>query len=412
MLEEEAAFVGDEFAVFAAALGLTPPWKVTETTLSTQNKRFDIRVDFSRGGQFACPTCGVPTTAYDTREQTWRHLNFFQFAAYVTARVPRLDCPICGVKQVEVPWARLGSGFTLLFEALVMALAREMPILAIAELVGEHDTRLWRVVHHYVEEARARADHSQVRQVGVDETASRRGHNYISIFVDLESRQMLFGTSGKDATTVTAFTQDLDAHGGQSERVESVACDMSPAFIKGVSQACPRAEITFDRFHIQKVVNEGVDQVRREESREVAGLKKTRYVWLKNPAKLTSEQRARIDELTRHNLKTSRAYQMKLTFQELFAEPDRAAGEAFLKRWYFWATHSRLEPMIKAARTIKAHWNGVLNWFKSHVTTGLLEGINSLLQAAKSRARGYRSDRTFIAMAYLIAGKLDFRLPT
>ncbi len=404
--------MGEQFAVFATALGLTAPWEVTQTTLSVEQKRFDIRVDFARGGRFACPGCGKPTAAYDTSEQTWRHLNFFQYAAYVTARVPRLDCGDCGVKQVEVPWARPGSGFTLLFEALVMALARQMPILAVAELVGEHDTRLWRVVHHYVDEARGREDHSSVRKVGVDETASRRGHNYISVFVDLEAKRMLFGTSGKNAATVKAFAQDLAAHGGQCELVEQVACDMSPAFIKGVGEQMPEADITFDRFHIQKVVNDGVDEVRREESGQVAGLKKTRYFWLKNPKDLTSEQQATVEELTRRNLKTSRAYQIKLTFQELFQQEDRASGEAFLKRWYYWATHSRLEPMIKAAKTIKAHWNGVLNWFESHLTTGLLEGINSLLQAAKARARGYRSDRNFIAMAYLIAGKLDFRLPT
>jgi transposase len=404
--------VSDQFAVFATALGVTPPWQVTETSLSVEAKRFEIRVDFQRGGRWACPGCGKLTTAYDTSEQRWRHLNFFQYAAYVTARVPRLNCPDCGVKQVQVPWARSGSGFTLLFEALVMTLARQMPILAVAEVFGEHDTRLWRVVHHYVDGARARADQTGVRKVGVDETASRRGHNYISLFVDLEAKQMLFGVSGKDAATVQAFAQDLEAHGGACGRIEEVACDMSPAFIKGVSEQLPKAAITFDRFHIQKVVNEGVDQVRRQEAREVAGLKRTRYLWLKNPSGLTSEQQATLTELRGHNLKTSRAYQLKLTFQELFAEPDRAAGEGFLKRWYFWATHSRLEPMVKAAKTIKGHWEGVLNWFDSHLTTGLLEGINSLLQGAKTRARGYRSDRNFIAMAYLIAGKLDFRLPT
>ena len=152
--------------------------------------------------------------------------------------------------------------------------------------------------------------------------------------------------------------------------------------------------------------------MRREEARVVKGLKRTRYFWLKNPEKLTREEQAKIGNLRRRNLKTSRAYQMKLTFQELFDEPDRDSGEAFLRRWYFWATHSRLGPMIKAAQTIKAHWDGVLNWFESRLTTGLLEGINSLLQAAKARARGYRSDRNFITMAYLIAGKLNFRLPT
>ncbi len=116
--------------------------------------------------------------------------------------------------------------------------------------------------------------------------------------------------------------------------------------------------------------------------------------------------------MTGHNLKTARAYQIRLTFQELFAQPDRKTGEAFLKRWYFWATHSRLEPIIQAAKTIKRHWEGVLNWFDSLITMGLLEGFNSLIQAAKARARGYRTNRNLITMAYLIAGQLKFNLPT
>src|SRR4029453_18753048 len=247
-----------------------------------------------------------------------------------------------------------------------MALARQMPINAVAELVNEHDTRLWRLLHHYVAEARAGQDHASVRRIGIDETASRRGHNYISVFVDLEAKRVRFGTPGKDAATVGAFTEDLQAHGGASERITEVACDMSPALIKGVGEQLPEAEITFDRFHLQKLVNEAVDEVRREEARSVEGLKRTRYCWLKNPEKLTREEQAQIGDLRRRNLKTSRAYQMKLTFQELFDEPDRDSGEAFLRRWYFWATHSRLEPMIKAAQTIKAHSHGVLNWFASH----------------------------------------------
>ena len=401
-----------EQRLFAAALGVAAPWNVTETTLSVADRRLDITIDFERGGRFSCPVCGQAVPAYDTSQQTWRHLNFFQYAAYITARVPRTDCPECGAKSVEVPWARAGSGFTLVFEALVMWLAKQMPMAAVAQTVDEHDTRLWRIVHHYVEAARAQQDFSEVKDVGVDETASRRGHNYISLFVDLDESRVLFGTSGKDAATVTAFAEDLKEHGGTSEQIEKVACDMSPAFIKGVGEQFPNAEITFDRFHLTKVVNEGVDQVRREESREVAGLKRTRYIWLKNRENLTPTQQATLESLTGHNLKTSRAYQIKLTFQEFFDQPTRAEGEQFLKRWYFWATHSRLEPMIAAAKTIKGHWEGVLNWFESKLTTGVLEGINSLLQAAKARARGYRSDRNFIAMAYLLAGKLEFGLPT
>ncbi len=142
-------------ALFAVALGITPPWEVVGVEFSQENKRLDIRIDFPRGAQFACPVCGASAPVHDTTEKTWRHLNFFQYEAYLTARVPRVKCPNtgCGVKQIQVHWARPGSGFTLLFEALVMALVREMPVKIAAALLGEHDTRIWRVLDHYVHSA-------------------------------------------------------------------------------------------------------------------------------------------------------------------------------------------------------------------------------------------------------------------
>ena len=160
-----------------------------------------------------------------------------------------------------------------------------------------------------------------------------------------------------------------------------------------------------------KVINKAVDEVRRAELKGRPELKKTRYAWLKNPGNLTAGQRAVIDELNvkKRNLKTARAYQIKLTFQDLYEQP-RQTAEAFLKRWYFWATHSRLQPVIDAARTIKRHWDGVLQWFESQLSNGILEGINSLIQAAKAKARGYRSTRNLITIIYLIAGKLNLRL--
>lgn len=400
--------------LFGEALGLEAPWRVTKIEFTPEKRRIDIIIDFPPGSQFPCPECGaVGAKAYDTSWEEWRHLDFFQYAAYLHARVPRVQCPQgCGVKKVPVPWARRGSGFTLLFEALIMALVREMPVAAVAKLIGEHDTKLWRVLHHYVEEARAKVDFSQVRKVGVDEKASRRGHNYISLFFDLEAKRLVFGTEGRGAETVGQFVRDLEAHGGSATAVREVCCDMSPAFIAGVRRYLPEAEITFDRFHIMKVMNEAVDEVRREEAKETGILKRTRYLWLKNPVKLGMDQKRKLEELKRHHLKTARAYQIKLTLAELFEQPSREEGERFLKRWYFWATHSQLKPVVEAARTIKRHWEGILNWFESKLTIGLLEGVNSLLQAAKARARGYRSVRNLIAMAYLLAGKLNFGLPT
>lgn len=394
------------------ALGLVPPWRVTNSEFDAKAKRLDIHLDFAKGARFACPQCGVPgCPAYDTEEKAWRHLNFFQHEAFLHARVPRVTCKGCGVKQASVPWARPGSGFTLLFEALIMAMVQAMPVAVVERMIDEWDTRLWRVIHHYVEQARARADYSGVTSVAFDETASRRGHNYVTLFVDLVRRRVLFTTEGKDAATVAAFAKDLAAHGADPEAVAEVCIDMSPAFIAGTAESLPNAQITFDKFHLIKLINEAVDEVRRSEQKSRAELKKSRYLWLKNPHNLSDRQRAQLDNLSAANLKTGRAYRIRLAFQDLYIQPASAA-EAYLKKWYWWATHSRLPPMIEAARMVKRHWAGILRWFQSRIANGIIEAINSLVQAAKAKARGYRSTRNLKAIIYLIAGKLELKLPT
>lgn len=400
--------------LFQLALGLTSPWYVVSCEFDLDKRRLDIEIDFPRGSVFDCPTCGREGCgAYDTERHEWRHLNFFQHEAYLAARVPRVNCGDCGVKTVEVPWARSGSGFTLLFEALIMMMAKAMPVKSIADIVKEHDTRLWRVLNHYVHESRQEADFSTVTEVGVDETSSKRGHNYVSLFVDMKSSQVLFVTEGKDASTLERFKTDLEAHHGNPSNIQEVCCDMSPAFISGVEKHFPEAYMTFDKFHVLKILNEAVDEVRRQEQQSRPELKRTRYLWLKNPENLKENQATTLETLQvkKLNLKTARAYHIRLNFQEFWNQPLQEA-ETFLKKWYFWATHSRLEPIREAAYTMKRHWDGILRWFTSKLNNGILEGINSLIQAAKAKARGYRTVKNLITMIYLIGGKLEFRLPT
>lgn len=399
--------------LFRQALGLTPPWQVREISFDPERGRLELRLDFPQGARFPCPECErEDCPAYDTTEKRWRHLNFFQHDTYLVARVPRVECPACGVKQVEVPWARKHSGFTLLMEAYLLTLCQEMPVNAVARLVGEHDTRIWRVLHHYVGEARDRADFSGVTRVGVDETSARRGHHYISLFLDLDERRLMFATEGHDASVLRRFAGDLERHDGRPEQVEEFCLDMSAAYQKGIGEQFPEARLTFDKFHVMKLLNAAVDEVRRQEQKGRPELKKTRYLWLKNPENLTKKQKAKLKEIrpSKSGLKTARAYRIKRSFQEFWEQPPDLA-EPFLKRWYYWATHSRLDPVITVAKTIKEHWDGVLRWFQTQVDNGILEGLNSLIQAAKAKARGYRTTRNLIVMAYLIAGKLDFQLP-
>jgi len=399
-------------ALLQLALGLTPPWTVNRSDFDPEAHRLDIEIDFAPGSRFACPRCGAADCpAYDTERITWRHLNFFQHQAYLNARVPRVRCDKCGVKTASVPWARPDSGFTLLFEALVMTMVSAMPVKAVARIVGEHDTRLWRVVHHYVDQARARTDASGVTRLAIDETAARRGHDYVTLFVDIDRARVVFATEGKDADTIAAFADDLAAHGGGPDTISEVCIDMSPAFIKGIAENLPNAGITFDKFHAVKIINDAVEQVRRTEQKTQSLLRGTRYIWLRNPQTLSDRQRATLGGLPTRHLKTARAYQIRLAFQELYDQPSVQAGASYLKKWYFWATHSRIEPVIDAARTVKRHWDGILRWFESKIANGLIEGINSLVQAAKAKARGYRSTRNLKAIIYLLAGKLDLRLP-
>ena len=401
--------------LFRMALGLAEPWVVGKIEFSEDQRQLELSLDFPSGSRFACPECGRGGCGvYDSSERTWRHLNFFEHKTLLHARQPRVECPDHGVKTVEVPWARPGSGFTLLMEAFILVLVQGgMTAAQAARLVGEHDTRVWRVLQHYVEQARAEADFSKVTTVGVDETSRRRGHNYISVFMDLDKKhsRVLFVTEGKDAQTVEAFKQDLEDHGGQAEQIEEACLDMSVAFISGLTNQFPDAQLTFDNFHLMQLLGKAVDQVRREEQPTHLELKGTRYVWLKNEWNRTEKQAGIFDDLRSSKLATVRATHLKSVFQDIFAFDTVEEAEPLLKHWYFWATHSRIAPMIKASKTIKKHWAGVLRWFTSRISNGLLEAINSLIQSAKAKARGFRSTRYLITMVYLIAAKLDFKLP-
>jgi len=399
--------------LFKLALNLQPPWYIDSIDFDLEEKQLDIHIDFKRGGKFPCPQCGnFECDVHDTIDRTWRHLNFFQFKTYLHCRVPRTNCERCGVKVIKVPWARKGSGFSLLMDSLIILMAQHMPVKSVADLIGEHDTRIWRVLDHYVSKARSEEAFSEVKSVGVDETSRAKGHNYISVFVDLNKSKVIYVCEGKDANAIESFKDDLEDHNGLSMNVCNFCCDMSPAFISGVTKNFPKSSITFDKFHVMKLMNQAVDQVRREEQFQNSNLKRTRYIWLKNPEKLTKKQRIELGSLRDMRLKTMRAYNIKLSLRDLWNFKDSLLAEDWLKRWYFWATHCRLTPVIEIAKTIKAHWYGVLNYINTRIDNGILEGINSLIQSAKDAARGFRTTKNFITTIYLRLGKLKFNLPT
>jgi transposase len=394
--------------LFQRALGLAEPWEVVDVQFDSERRRLDLRIDFPKGARFVCPECGrAGCEVHDTEEKTWRHLDFFEHQAYLTARVPRVRCPEHNVRQVEVPWARERSGFTLLFEALVMALVKEMPVAPLAGLIGEHDMRIWRIVHHYVDQAVEAQDLSGMSRAGIDETSSQRGQRYVSVFADLDERRAVYVTEGRDQGTVQEFSCFLETHAGDPDNIGEVCQDMSEAYLVGTLKHLPAAEITFDRYHIRQHLSKAIDEVRRAEAKQHKGLlKNTRYLWLKHPANLTTKQHDWLDELLAQPLLTARVYEQVLKFDTFYELEDPDAAEEYLRRWIAEVKASEIEPLIKFAEMLEEYWLGVTRWHRSRVSNGLLEGLNSLIQAAKRRARGYRTNRNYIAMIYLVAGKL------
>jgi transposase len=399
--------------LFAMALQIKEPIYVKQIEFNKDLGELHIYLDFRKGSKFTCSICGASEVkVHDTIEKTWRHMNFFQYKAYIHYRTPRVNCPKDGIHLVDTPWASPGSGFTLLFEALIMQLAQYMAVLQIANLVDEYDTLLWRIIQRYVCQAQAKADYSEVKHVGVDETAAKRGHEYVTIFVDMEQTKVIHAVEGKDATTIKSFANSLPDHHAQCSQITNICADMSPAFQKGIQENFPRACLTFDKFHVIKLLNEAVDRVRREEQKVNPILKSSRYLWLYNPKNLSETKLKKLNALTRMNLKTAKAYQMKLVLQDIYANAeDRFDAMNKLHKWYQWAVRCRLTPMKEFAKTLRNNWVGIINYFDSRLTNGILEGTNSIIQSARTRAKGYRNVKNFIAMIYLLAGKLTFEFP-
>jgi len=299
-----------------------------------------------RRQRLCCPKCSYSTMARENEQDhdsVWRHLDLGANRCVIECELRRVWCPDCGVRKVAVPWARAGSGFTLLFEAFMLTLAKAMPIANAARLLGEHDTRLWRIVEHYVWRAVEKLDLSEVRRIAADETSARRGHDYISLFVDMARRKVVYVADGKDAATVKDFADFLEAHGGRREGVTDASIDMGAAFEAGIKANFENAEITFDKFHVIKLANEAVDQVRREEARNNFQIKGRRYIFLKNVDHLTQEEKEALSRLEAQNLDTIQAMQIRMNLQQLFTM-DAKTARRFLDRWNAWVQVCDLGP--------------------------------------------------------------------
>jgi len=396
--------------LFEAPLGISDPWYVQGVDFDAAGKTLTIAIDFVAGSRFAHPEAAGLHPVHDTVAKRYRHLNFFQHECFLEVRTPRVKLPDGRVVLVEPAFAGKLAGFTLLFEALVLAMCQQMPFAAVARLVGESWHRVHAICARYVELAVAEADLSKTTAVAIDETSRERGHKYLTVVADALERKVIFVTPDNDAKTIADFSAHLQTHQADPAQITSVSIDMSPAFIKGVTEHLPNARITFDKFHVVAHASTAVEQTRRLEQKTDPDLKGLRWALLKDRQRLPAAQRADLDALIAQaaTKRTARAWLYKEHLREILDRKQINIVAAMLRQWCTNVMRSKVEPMKEVARMIRNHFEGIIAWAQTRQTNGFLEAINGLFQAAKRKARGYVRFATMRTVLFLIAGKLNF----
>jgi transposase len=400
--------------LFKLALGLTSPWEISKlefTKTETNNRKLDIYLDFASGAKFK-DAGGNDCPVHDAKPKTWRHLDFFQHECYLHARVPRIKTTNGSIKLIAVPWARSHSGFTLLFEAFAMSLLEnEMPVNKAAVMLKVYPNRIWTVFNYWIGLALQQDQLQELTNFGIDETSARKGHTYVTLAADLDARRVIFACPGKDEQTIDALQNYLTTKQVTPEQINYVSMDMSPAYISGITKYFPQSKIVFDRFHVVKLLNSALDEVRRAERRNHVALKGHKYTFLKNYNNLTAKQKLAKYEFIQDYPELGEACRLQELFNDFWELRDLEQAQGFLAYWCDLVTDSTLTPFHKFVNTIKDHWDGIINYIQTQISNGILEGINNKIQLAKRRARGYRNINNFIAMIYFIAGKLAFDYP-
>ena len=350
--------------LFEAALGIAEPWFIQGVDFDAAKKTLTIGVDFIAGSRFAVAGIDGVHPAHDTVTKRYRHLNFFQHECYLEVRMPRVRLPEGGVRLVEPDWAGKLAGFTLLFEALILMLCREMPFAAVARLVNLSWHRVAAICGRYVDLALEAADFSEVARLAVDETSRAKGHDYITLFADADERKVLFVAEGRGADTVESFAEDLIVHGGDPAAIESVSIDMSPAFIKGVGEHLPNARLTFDKFHVVAHASVAVDKTRRIEQKRDPGLKGLRWALLKDRSKLSPGAQADLDALVAQftTKRTARAWLYREQLRDILDRKQINVVRGMLAQWCTNVMRSKVEPMKEVAKLIRNHMEGIVAW--------------------------------------------------
>ena len=400
-------------ALFEQSIGIVEPWYIR--SIESKDSEVHIYVDVRDGVMLPCSTCAEAgyRQGYEKSERVWRHGDCLFYPTYVHCRRPRVKCGEHGTKVVEAPWARKHSRFTLMFEGYAMLILPDMPILKASQVMRCNEKSLTRMMRYWVKEAVERDDLSGVTALSIDETSFKRGQSYVTVIVDAMERRVIDVEVGRTDKTVISFSYQLEEKGGSCEKISFVTSDMSRAYINGVQECFPNAKLTIDKFHVKKLMLEAMDEVRKTEQREHKSkeLHNSKKLLMIPQTKQNEEQRFRVAELSKQYPKTGRAFRMVAGLDTIYASTDIDTARERFEALFRWLRKSRLEPMKKVALTLRRHAEEILNIFKSRLTNAICEGINSMIQAAKRKARGYNTIEGFTCMIYLITAKLKLASP-
>lgn len=403
----------DDTELFAKLLGIAAPWRVTRVAVNVPAERIDVWVEEAPGTKYPCPTCRTPAAVYDhTPAQVWRHLDTCQCQTYVHARLPRTTCPAHGVKQVPAPWAEARSQYTRLFEARLLATCRECDVSGVMRLLATSWDATWGALTRAVARGLARKPRRVPARLGIDEKAIRKGHHYETVVVDLDTGTVAAVLDDRTQASLEAYYRQFTAE--ELATIEAIAMDMWEPYILATHAWVPGAatKIVFDKYHAVRTVTAAVDQVRRAEHKALHAqnderLKGTKYLWLWNAENVPTWRRAEFDALKAAELKTGRAWAIKEALRGFWTYVYPKCAAKYFTAWYVWATHSRLVPMIKAAKTLKRHLPNLLTYIRHGITNATSEGINSKIQAFKLMACGYRNREHYKTAILFHCGGLD-----
>lgn len=400
--------------MFAQSMGLSEPWHVERAEFDEEKREVHIYVEARKTAKYPCPKCGKLCKRYDDEEteRVWRHGDVVFFPCYVHCRRPRIKCGN-ETHVVTAPWARAGSRYTLLFESYAMLLVKSMPVNHARKLLRISHTSMTHILRYWVRKAVNEDDLSGVRAICVDETSFKRGQSYVTVISDAKARRVIDVEEGRDAETVVKFSYKLEEKGGECDKIKVFVSDMSTAYEAAKAVCFPSAIQVIDKFHVKQKMLEAMDEVRQEEQgKKTSRSRKSGKKLLMIPeARQTEQQRLKVEELSKQYPKKGRAFRMVQALDEMYRceKPDDA--EKVLKKLISWLRRSRLEPMKRVANTLKEHKETILAYFYYRVTNAIAEGINSLIQSAKRRARGFRTYIGYECMIYLVVGKLHLDCP-